>query len=134
MTNFSNIDVLLADSGAYASALGAGLWILDRLMEIFSIAALQSFWYITNGIYMYVYFAASTSHSHVHQSALPVGSISQLLILSWTSFEGAVPTAGRYGSVPTRAILRVVISALRFGLTCLLRRSTRLRALPFLSL
>ena len=34
---------------------------------------------------------------------LLVGSILQLLILSWTPFEGVVPTGGRYGSVPTGA-------------------------------
>ena len=85
MTNFGDLPVLQRDSGAYPFALGAGLWTLDRLMKRFSTVALESFWFIINGIYMYVCFAAAlTSPSHVHQSALPVGSMSQLLILSWT--------------------------------------------------
>ena len=73
MTNFSDFEVQLKDSGAYALALRAGLWTLDRLMKYFSTEALQTFWYITNGIYLYVYFAASTSHNHVHQSAFQLG-------------------------------------------------------------
>jgi hypothetical protein len=135
MTNFSDLAVQQKDFSAYAFALGAGLWTLDSgpTDETFSTAALQSFWHVTNGIYMYVCFAASASCSHVHQSALPVGSMLQLLILSWTSSEGVVLTGGRYGSVPTGAFSRVVISALRFGLTCPFGRSTPLRAQPFLS-
>jgi hypothetical protein len=118
MTNFSDLAVQQKDFGAYAFALGAGLWTLYRLTETFSTAALQSFWHVANGIYMYAYFTAPTSRSHVHQSALPVGSMLQLSILSWTSSsEGVVPTGGRYGSVPTGAFSRVVIPALRFGLT-----------------
>jgi hypothetical protein len=86
--------------------------------ETFSTAALQGFWHVTNGIFMYACFTVPTSRSHVHQSALSVGSMLQLSILSWTSSsEGVVPTGGRYGSVPTGAFSRVAISALRFGLT-----------------
>jgi hypothetical protein len=135
MTNFSDFAVQQKDFGAYAFALGAGLcqWTLDQVMKRFSTAALQYFWYIANGIYMYECFAASTSRSHGHQSALPVGSILQLLILSWTSSEGIVPTGGRYGSVSKSAFSRVVNFALRFGLTCPFGRFTRLRALAFLS-
>ena len=65
MTNFSDPAVQLKDFGAYAFALGAGLWILDRLMKLFSTAALQSFWHVIHGIYMYVRFAVPTSRSHV---------------------------------------------------------------------
>src|SRR6266849_2231172 len=83
----------------HASAPGAGLWTLGRLMKIFSTAALLSFWHIANGIYMCVCFATSVSRTHVHQSALLVGSMLQLFILSLTSSEGVVPTGGRYGSV-----------------------------------
>jgi hypothetical protein len=134
MTNFGDFDEQQKDFGAYAFALRAGLWTLDRLINLFSTVADQSFWHIAAGIYMYECLAASTSRSHVHQSALPVGSMLQPLILSWTCSEGVVPTGGRYGSVPTGAISRVVISALRFGLTCPFGRFTRLRAQPFLPL
>ena len=67
---------------------------------------------MTNGIYMYVCFASSTDRSHVHQFAHPVGSMLQLLISSWASSKGVVPTGGRFGSVPTGAFSRVV-SALK---------------------
>jgi len=107
---------------------------LDRLMKLFSTAALQNFWHATNGIYMYVCFATSTSRSHAHQSARPVGSMSQILILSSTSSEGVVPTGGRYGSVPTGVFSRVLISVLRLRLTYYpFGRSTRLRGQPSLS-
>jgi hypothetical protein len=106
MTNFNDFAVQQKDFGAYTFALGTGLWTLDRVMKPFSTAALQTFWHMINGIYVYVCFAASTSRSHVHQSALPVGNMLQLLILSWTSSGGVVPTGGRYGFVPTGAFSR----------------------------
>ncbi len=102
MTNFSNIAVEVKDFGMYTFAPGTGFWTLDQLIKLFSTVALQNFWHVTIGIYMYVCFATSTSRSQVHQFVLLVGSMSQLLNLSSTSSEGVVPTSGRYGSVPRR--------------------------------
>ena len=60
MTNFNNLEVQQNDFGEYALPLEAGLWTLDPLMKIFSTVALQNFWHIAHGIYMYVYISAPT--------------------------------------------------------------------------
>ena len=132
MTNFSDFNVLLEDSGAYASAFGAGLWTLDRLTEILSTAALQSFWHIANGIYMYVCFAASTSRSH---SSIRSSSWEYVTTLD---FELDIIRGRRsycwtiwVCSDTRRFACRH--HRLRFGLTCLLDRSTPSRAPLFFS-
>jgi hypothetical protein len=56
------------------SELDSGLWTLDRLMKYFSTEALQTFWYITNGIYVYVYFAVSTSRLPLSCSSIRTSS------------------------------------------------------------
>jgi hypothetical protein len=96
--------------GFWCAHLDTRSWTLGRVMKLFSTAALHNFWNITMGIYMYACFAALTSRSHVHQSALPVGSMLQILILSWISYGGVVLTGGRYGFVPIGAFSLVVIS------------------------
>jgi hypothetical protein len=107
MTNFNDLGVLQKDSGTYAFALGAGLWTLDRLVKPFTFLnsgsrelLARNEWALCVRV-LRCGVAASTSRSHAHQSALPVGSMSQILILSGTSSEGVVPTGGRYGSVST---------------------------------
>ncbi|KAF8496114.1 hypothetical protein F5888DRAFT_1804260 [Russula emetica] len=55
MTNFNDPAVQQKDFGAYAFALGTGLWTLDRVMKPFSTVALQTFWHMINGIYVWEY-------------------------------------------------------------------------------
>jgi hypothetical protein len=138
MTNFSNVVVQAKDFGAYAFALRPGLWALDSgptdevsLNSGSPELLAHNNWDLSVRVPCRVASSPRSSCTAIH--TFPVGSTLQLLILSWTSSKGVVPTGGRYGYVLTGAFLLVVISDLKFRLTCPFLRFTRLRAQPFFS-
>jgi|SRR5580693_9061018 hypothetical protein len=98
MVNFR--DPVVAGQDYRTHALRVRSYGFQSLMRSdLSTVFLKSLHHTTNGIYLWVRFAASACRPYVVAPLRPAGNSSQRLTTSSISSEGVGPTDGRYGSV-----------------------------------